>query len=211
MSKKRTRAANGAGKRSGNPLARKVSDREAVWLEGPVPTGYWLSPDNQRLYLIWLGQRLGYRKLEDYYRIRTSDFKKNRGSGALLHCWGSSAVTAVMETFADQSWHEWLFVSCPRSFWADRKNHRRYMKWLADQCGINEPDDWYGITNRDFRSHKRRSVPSPLRQHNLRGREGVSAETKLERVAVWKDSERLLGSSGQPAAIHEVAGQTAGL
>ena len=154
MSKKRTRAAKSAGRKSSNPLTRKVSHREAVWLEGPVPNGYWFSPENQRLYLIWLGQRLGYRKLDDYYRIRTIDFKTNRGSGALLHCWGSSAVTAVMETFSEHAWREWLFVSCPRSFWADRSNHRRYMKWLAEQCGINKPGDWYQITNRDFRTHK---------------------------------------------------------
>jgi hypothetical protein len=154
MSKTRTRAAKVAGKQSRNPLSRKVSNREAVWLSGPVPTGYWLIPESQRLYLIWLGQRLGYRKIDDYYRIRTSDFKENRGSGALLHCWGSSAVAAVMETFPEHDWYEWLFVSCPRSFWTDPKNHRRYMKWLAEQCNINEPDDWYRITNRDFRTHK---------------------------------------------------------
>ncbi|MGZ0171073.1 MAG: hypothetical protein ACKVHE_16075 [Planctomycetales bacterium] len=154
MSKKRTSAATGTGKRSANPLARKVPNREAVWLEGPVPTGYWLSDDHRRLYLIWLGQRLGYRKLDDFYQMKTGDFKANRGSGALLHCWGSSSVAAVMETFPDHNWHEWLFVSCPRSFWSDRKNHRRYMMWLAEQCSVNEPDDWYGITNRDFRTHK---------------------------------------------------------
>jgi len=28
------------------------------------------------------------------------------------------------------------------------------MKWLGQQCGIAEPDDWYSITNRDFREHK---------------------------------------------------------
>ena len=154
MSTRRTRVAKGAGKRSANPPTRKVANREAVWLEGPVPTGYWLSADNRRQYLIWLGQRLGYRKLDDFYQIKTGDFKANRGSGALLHCWGSSSVTAVMETFPDHVWHEWLFVSCPRSFWADRKNHRRYMKWLAERCGVKQPDDWYGITNRDFRTHK---------------------------------------------------------
>ncbi len=125
-----------------------------MWLEGPVPAGFWSSSDNQRRYLIWLGQTLGYMVLDDYYGIKTSDFKTNRGGGALLHCWGSSSVAAVMETFPEHTWHEWLFASCPRWFWADRKNHRRYMKWLGVQCGIKAPDDWYRITNRDFRRHK---------------------------------------------------------
>lgn len=154
MAKKRKKASRVAGKRSSNPLARKVPNRDAIWLEGPVPAGFWLSSENQRRYLIWLGQTLGYRVLNDYYQIQTSDFRANRGSGALLHCWGSSSVTAVITTFPDQQWHEWLFVSCPRSFWADPENHRRYMKWFGEQCGIRKPDDWYNVTNRDFRKLK---------------------------------------------------------
>jgi len=154
MSKKRKKTSKATSKRSSNPLARKVHDRDAIWLEGPVPAGFWSSSENQRRYLIWLGQTLGYRKITDYYRIKTSDFRAHRGSGALLHCWGSSSVAAVMDTFPDQVWYEWLFVSCPRSFWTDRKNHRRYMKWFGEQCGIEKPDDWYSITNRDFREHK---------------------------------------------------------
>ena len=154
MSKKGTRAAKGVGKRSINPLSRKVPNRDAVWLEGPVPAGFWSSPDNRRRYLVWLGQTLGYRTLDDFYRLKTSDFKAHRGSGALLHCWGSSSVAAVMQTFPEHEWREWLFVSCPRSFWADRRNHLRYMKWLGDQCNVRKPDDWYNITNRDFRRHK---------------------------------------------------------
>lgn len=154
MSKRRTRARNGARKQSSNPLRKKVRDRDAIWLEGPVPPGFWAASENQRRYLIWLGQKLGYRTLDDYYGITTRDFKANRGSGALLHCWGSSSVTAVMQTFPEHEWYEWLFASCPRSFWSDQKNHRRYMKWLGTQCGIKRPDDWYTITNRDFRRHK---------------------------------------------------------
>lgn len=139
---------------SQNPLSQKVPRHEAVWLEGPVPAGYWNYADNQRRYIIWLGRKLGFRKLEDYYRLVTDDFKQNRGGGVLLHCWNSSAVRAVMETFPDQDWNEWQFVSCPRSFWKDRKNHRRYMKWLGETLGIEKPDDWYRVTNYDFRKNK---------------------------------------------------------
>ncbi len=151
MSKKRASRKRG---RTAGPLAQKVLSKDAIWLEGPVPAGFWQYAKNQRLYLIWLGQQLGFQKVEDYYRIRTDDFKQNRGGGALLHCWNSSAVTAVRETFPDQDWKEWLFVSCPRSFWKHPRNHRRYMEWLAETLGIEEPDGWYRITNGDFRRNK---------------------------------------------------------
>ena len=52
MLKRRTRAVKGARKGTANLLTRKVANREAVRLEGPVSAGYWLSVDNRRQYLI---------------------------------------------------------------------------------------------------------------------------------------------------------------
>ncbi len=137
-----------------NPLSRKVTRAQAIWLDGPVPAGFWGYEENQKLYLLWLGQKLGFRQLDDYYRLITDHFKRNRGSSILLHCWGGSAVRAVMETFPDHDWKEWRFVSCPRRFWSDRKNHRRYMEWLGEQIGVRELADWYRFTNQDFRRAK---------------------------------------------------------
>lgn len=139
---------------SPNPLSWRIKKSETVWLDGPVPAGYWQYEEHRRMYLIWLGRKLGFRTLDDFYKIKTDYFKKNRGSGALLHCWQSSAIVAVTSTFPDHDWKEWLFVSCPRSFWKDSKNHARYMNWLAEQCDIQQPEDWYRITNNDFRKHK---------------------------------------------------------
>lgn len=149
MAKKTTR-----NHQSDNPLAQRIRKADAVWLEGPVHAGYWQSPKHRRTYLVWLSQKLGFRTLNDFYKIKTDDFKQNRGSGVLLHYWESSVVVAVMQTFPEHAWLEWLFVSCPRSFWKDPKNHRRYMDWLAVQCDVQQPSDWYKITNQDFRNHK---------------------------------------------------------
>lgn len=156
MAKKaaRKKAARRKGIDATNPLSHKVSRTKAVWLDGPVPAGYWSYLENQKRYLLWLGQRLGFKQLDDYYRLITDHFKHNRGSSVLLHCWGGSAVRAVMETFPNHDWKEWRFVSCPRRFWNDRKNHRRYMEWLGEQIGVQELDDWYGVTNQDFRRAK---------------------------------------------------------
>jgi hypothetical protein len=34
------------------------------------PTGFWDDPENQKRYLIWVGDRLGVERPEDYYRIQ---------------------------------------------------------------------------------------------------------------------------------------------
>jgi len=125
-----------------------------VWTEPRVPNGFWDGLSNRRQYMRWLGKRLGFRKPKDWYHITTNDFKRNRGGSVLMTHWGSSAIAAVMQCFPDDDWQEWLFGIAPRHFWQDRKNHRRYMKWLGEQLGYRSAADWYQVTNQDFKDHK---------------------------------------------------------
>jgi len=131
---------------------RDVTRDEAIWLDGRVPNGYWDRPAHRQRYVRWLGQRLGFRRREDWYHITTADFKQN-GGGDLLHHWHDSAIFAVEDTYRDYDWKAWLFKATPRHFWKDPKNHRLYMLWLGDQLGIREPSDWYHVTNQDFQNH----------------------------------------------------------
>ncbi len=127
---------------------------QAIWLEGPVPSRYWEDSQNRRRYMRWLGQRLGYRKAEDWYKITTDDFKHNRGGAVLAHYWDSSAVAAVKEYLFRNDWEEWLFGVCPKAFWKDRFNRRRYMQWLGERLGFRDPEDWYQVTNKHFADNK---------------------------------------------------------
>jgi len=42
-----------------------VPRSRAIWLDGPVPKGYWNRLKNRRLYMRWLGRKLRIRKPED--------------------------------------------------------------------------------------------------------------------------------------------------
>jgi hypothetical protein len=95
----------------------------------------------------------GFRKVEDWYRISTDDFKRNHGGSVLALCWGSSAIIAVKEGFPNHDWKEWLFRMTPLRFWKDPRNHRRYMRWLGQELGIRRPSDWYGVSHQDFVRH----------------------------------------------------------
>jgi hypothetical protein len=129
-----------------------VIKREAIWLDGRVPNGYWDQPTNRRRYVRWLGQRLGFHSHRDWYRITTDDFKRNAG-GTALHHWHDSAILAVKDAYRDYDWKEWLFRITPRRFWRDPRNHRKFMQWLGERLGIHEPSDWYHVTNQDFKDH----------------------------------------------------------
>lgn len=119
-----------------------------------MPPGYWDDRANRDHYMHWLGQRLGFRKMEDWYRLTTKDFSRNRGGGLLARHWNFSVTTAVKDTFRDYDWKEWLFQQAPRGFWQDPRNHHRYMAWLASQLGVRRREQWYRVTHGDFIEHQ---------------------------------------------------------
>ena len=46
------------------------------WLFRMIPLEFWDSPVNRRSYLDWLGDALGFRRPEDWYRIRAHDISR---------------------------------------------------------------------------------------------------------------------------------------
>ena len=131
--------------------ARRI---DPVWVFGPVPNGFWRKPVNRRNYLLWLAYKLGFRWMEDFYRITHGDIKRHCGQGLAQNAWNASAIAGVKECFPEYDWKEWLFVCAPRNFWNDKANHRRYMDWLGQQLGCRRPEDWYRVATRDFQQHK---------------------------------------------------------
>ena len=133
---------------------KKVKAKDAVWLKNPVPHDYWLYRKNRLTYMHWLGGILKFKKPEDWYQIKTADLKDRPGGGSLLNHWNSSIIEGMHDCFPNYPWKPWLFKSCPRSFWSKQANHLRYMEWFEDVMNIQDPEDWYNVTNADFKEHK---------------------------------------------------------
>ena len=53
------------------------------WKFRNVPAGFWDVAENRHRYLRWLGRELGFRRPEDWYRIRTEDFVCRHGNALL--------------------------------------------------------------------------------------------------------------------------------
>ena len=140
---------------------RPVSDGALsgpIWLDGPVPSGFWHDPRNRRQFILWLGQKLRFKKLDDWYRVTARDFQRNHGGGLFANYWRCSPVEALKECYPDHEWYEWLFGQAPNNFWQDGHNHRRYMDWLAGQLGINCPGR-FGTMCPAKTSRRTRAVP----------------------------------------------------
>jgi len=121
------------------------------WKFSKAPMNTWNNREIFAQYMDWTGEKLGYTKPDDWYRVEGKDFEY--GGGMLSHYDGSPSK-AVMDYIPDYDWKEWLFIKAPSNFWKDKNNHVRYLDWLGNKLGFTKPEDWYNVSQSDFtRNH----------------------------------------------------------
>jgi hypothetical protein len=128
-----------------------------LWLYGPVPAGFWRARDNRQLYMEWLGEQLGVRRLEDWYQLSLKTVRKWRGGGLLDYC-GASPFALLKDYRPDYEWQEWRLRNVPLGFWQHRANRRRYLDWLGQQLGFAQPEDWYQLSKQHLEERHGRQL-----------------------------------------------------
>jgi len=53
------------------------------WKFKPVPNGFWEDTKNHQKFVEWLGHHLGFKKMEDWYKLSGKDVEENGGDGLL--------------------------------------------------------------------------------------------------------------------------------
>jgi hypothetical protein len=48
--------------------------------------------------------------------------------------------------YPEYEWLPWKFKICPKNYWEDVNNQRRFMEWSARQLNIKEMSDWYNVS-----------------------------------------------------------------
>lgn len=124
------------------------------WLEwkfGRAPDDFWDDVQNRWRYLIWLGEKLGYEKPEDWYGITKKSFMENHGYGFLYSCYRNAPLEAVRDIYPQLFVHPWKFKKGGNKLWSnDDGMKRRYLDWLFSEMVFEDPEDWYRITAKDF-------------------------------------------------------------
>lgn len=136
------------------------------WLFHSIPK--WADDPNWRTkYMEWLGDRVGFKTMEDWYALKKKHFLDNYGMilcVQLLACkiilkicrftglailyhpdHRGSPYSVVRATFPEHNWLPWKFGQVSRRWWANRENQLVYIKWLMKECGITTLDDFYKV------------------------------------------------------------------
>jgi hypothetical protein len=68
------------------------------------------------------------------------------GGPSLLSRYNSSISLLLQSVYPQYDWLPWKFTTCPRHYWEEVKNQRKFMEWAGKQLNVKEMSDWYKVT-----------------------------------------------------------------
>lgn len=72
--------------------------------EQSVPVHFWDQKDHQRQFMNWLGNELGFKEMQDWYRVTWKDIQEKGGSG-LLDKYRGSPSQLVQTVYPEHVWN----------------------------------------------------------------------------------------------------------
>jgi len=123
------------------------------WMFESTPQEYW-NYETQKKYAGWLGKKLGYKNMDDWYKITQKIINDNKGGGLLTHKYNASPIMFVKSVFPDGEWLPWKFNMTPLHYWNNKENHIMFANWLGKTLGYQNMDDWYQINDKIINDNK---------------------------------------------------------
>lgn len=112
----------------------------------------WRKAENCKVFLDWLGNCLGYKQLEDWYKV-TTDTILQHGGELLLQSYNGFIIKALENAYPQHNWVLWNFNSVPTGYWGNSNNHRDFFDWSGVKLGYKCMDDWYNLSKEDIQKH----------------------------------------------------------
>jgi hypothetical protein len=142
-----------------------------------VSAKFWTKIDNQRRYLNWIYQHLGFTSMDDWYgvgsispikkqplklshsmvryHLSTSKFRKTGPHVWVTNYYGSSLSKAIQTVYPEHKWLPWKFSPIERGYWQEVQNVKRVINYMMEELNIETDslDKWYSVDSDEFKKH----------------------------------------------------------
>jgi hypothetical protein len=109
--------------------------------------GFWKNKENCIEYIKCLGEKLKYKEPSDWYKLSTMDVIKFGGKAMFVYYKIQDLPKLI---YPNYDWKPWLFKTC---YW-NKETIINYLTWLGTKLGYKEKEDWYQVSQKDFRFNK---------------------------------------------------------
>ena len=105
-----------------------------MFQDNNIKNEFWRDRDNQTQFFIWLFDTLGYKCMDDWYKITLSDIYKNGGKKLLSEIFNGSPSNALQSIYPEHNWVVWKFLNIPKhGYWDSPQNCRNFFDWIGSQ------------------------------------------------------------------------------
>jgi hypothetical protein len=101
---------------------------------------------NQRTFMNWLGTKLGFGNMNDWYFVKHSDFQDYGGRFLLNQYYGASIYACLSSIYNEYEWLPWKFKEINMK---EIKNMRVLLDFISERLNCKYPEDWYQISIND--------------------------------------------------------------
>lgn len=117
-----------------------------------TPQGYWQSSAAAKEFLNYILSQENWDSIDDFHKL-TNSILKNYGGASLLNKhapWGNKIWDMLNIIYPNHNWRFWDFSKSSAGLWAQPTLQLQFLKHLEYVLGINEPEDWYNVSEADF-------------------------------------------------------------
>jgi len=117
------------------------------WLFRRTPENIWDDPQTRLKFLKWLGDELGVKGMEDWYRL-TRTIVVEKGGESLLSKF--EGVHDLLSSSFSYHFLPWKFASLPHGYWEKKERRNEYIDWLVKEAGVSS---WTELKRKHFDEH----------------------------------------------------------
>ena len=123
---------------------------------------YWENIENQRKFMEWAGKQLGYKEMDDWYKMtgKVNVFICcylllqdicDLGGTSLYILYNNSPTHLLTSVFPEHNWQPWKFSKISK-FWAIDAALFKFMEHIQKQQKMKDLSSWYKISAKVYSS-----------------------------------------------------------
>eukprot|EP01118_Nematostelium_gracile_P014074 TRINITY_DN5417_c0_g1_i1.p1 TRINITY_DN5417_c0_g1~~TRINITY_DN5417_c0_g1_i1.p1 ORF type:complete len:333 (+),score=55.76 TRINITY_DN5417_c0_g1_i1:286-1284(+) len=141
-----------------------------MWRFRSSPRSTFYHKENVDEFINFATSKLGITELKDWYHVTTENITQLNGNGLIRRY--KNMLNLCLNVFPHHDWKPWKFKQTPMGYWDTMNDKAEYFKWLENELGIRNMEDWYRISLKHIQSvsntllfEKQGGIHRVLRKH----------------------------------------------
>jgi hypothetical protein len=127
------------------------------WMEWKfvrAPHRFWNDPKTRKRFFDTFGahHHIGETEVDPWYAVSMKQIASFGGASLLRRIYSNSLYQALIDVYPEKKFKIWKFLNPHQQWWNDVEHAKAFLAPIIAQKGINQPEDWYNISEKEIES-----------------------------------------------------------